>query len=93
VKCTAIDANPYACDLAMTNRSKLNLTDQVTVMHASLTPDASIEICDTLSEHGNVDLNSRLFDFVVSNPPYVPTKDISQLQPEIKMYCIRYDNK
>ncbi|EZA57918.1 hypothetical protein DMN91_003278 [Ooceraea biroi] len=86
IKCTAIDMNLHACELTTTNRNNLNLANQIMVMHATLTPDANIEISSILNGTGNVDLNSRLFDFVISNPPYVPTKDISRLQPEIKIY-------
>jgi len=70
----------------MTNRSELNLMDQITVIHATLNSDASIEVSNSFNGNvSNADLNSRLFDFVVSNPPYVPTKQIPKLQPEIKM--------
>jgi len=61
------------------------LMDQITVMHATLNSDASIEVSNSFNGVGSVDLNSKQFDFVVSNPPYVPTKQIPKLQPEIKM--------
>ncbi|XP_012534308.1 MTRF1L release factor glutamine methyltransferase [Monomorium pharaonis] len=86
IKCTAVDANPHACDLTVTNRNKLNLTEQVTVINAILNSDASIEVLGKLNGAGDTDLNSRLFDFVVSNPPYITSKGISKLQPEIKIY-------
>ncbi len=31
-------------------------------------------------------VESELFDLIVSNPPYIPTKDIMELEPEIKEY-------
>ncbi|XP_011637705.1 hemK methyltransferase family member 1 [Pogonomyrmex barbatus] len=86
IKCTAIDASPHACDLTTINRSKLNLTEQVAVIHATLKSDASIEVLDSLHDASDMSLNSRQFDFVVSNPPYVPTKKIQGLQPEIRIY-------
>lgn len=86
IKCTAIDASPYACDLTVINRDKLNLTNQITVVHAALKSDATVEVFKTLNGASDVDLNSKLFNFVVSNPPYVPTKDIPKLQPEIRIY-------
>ncbi|XP_011863716.1 PREDICTED: hemK methyltransferase family member 1-like [Vollenhovia emeryi] len=86
IKCTAIDASPHACDLTMINRSKLNLTEQIAVLHATLKSDGSIEVSSSLNGVGDVDLNSKLFDFVISNPPYVPTKKIPELQPEIRIY-------
>lgn len=54
-------------------------------MHASLKDNGSIEISNVLNESKNLDLNSKTFDFIVSNPPYIPTKQISTLIPEIKM--------
>ncbi|KAL6267618.1 hypothetical protein P5V15_000693 [Pogonomyrmex californicus] len=81
-----IDASPHACDLTTINRSKLNLTEQVAVIHATLKSDASIEVLDSLHDASDMGLNSRQFDFVVSNPPYVPTKKIQELQPEIRIY-------
>ena len=86
IKCTAIDASPYACDLTVTNRNNLNLTNRITVIHATLKPDATVEISKILNGASDVNLNSRSFDFVVSNPPYVPTKNIPKLQSEIKIY-------
>ncbi|KYN01778.1 HemK methyltransferase family member 1, partial [Cyphomyrmex costatus] len=88
IKCTAIDESPHACDLTMINRSKLNLTEQITVIHATLKSDASIEVLSNLNGASDNcrDLNSKLFDYVISNPPYVPTKKIPELQPEIRIY-------
>ncbi|KAL6436170.1 hypothetical protein ACFW04_005724 [Cataglyphis niger] len=86
IKCTAIDTNLHACDLTMTNRDELNLTNQIAVIHATLRPDATVEVSKKLNGVSDVDLNSRLFDFVISNPPYVPTKNIPKLQPEIRIY-------
>ncbi|EGI66031.1 PREDICTED: hemK methyltransferase family member 1 [Acromyrmex echinatior] len=87
IKCTAIDENLHACDLTMINRSKLDLSEQVIVIHATLKSDASIETLSNLYDAGDSkSLNSKLFDYVISNPPYVPTKKISELQPEIRIY-------
>jgi len=55
------------------------------VIHATLKSDASIEVLDKSNAADDRNLNSRLFDFVISNPPYVPTKKIPELQPEIRM--------
>lgn len=63
----------------------MDLTEQITVIQATLKSDASIEILNNLNGASDVDLDSRLFDFVISNPPYVPTKKIPELQPEIRM--------
>lgn len=86
VKCTAIDTNVHACDLTKLNRDKLGLQDRVTIAHATLKDDGTIETSGTLNGPNNIDLSSKSFDFVVSNPPYVPTKKIRTLAPEIKIY-------
>lgn len=54
-------------------------------MHATLKDDGSIEISNALSETKDLDFNSKIFDVIVSNPPYIPTKQIPTLIPEIKM--------
>ncbi|KAG7206060.1 hypothetical protein KM043_003458 [Ampulex compressa] len=86
VKCTAIDTSVHACELAKENRDQLGLRERVGVVQATLKEDGSIETKGTFNGPEVVDLNSRLFDFIVSNPPYVPTKNIPDLAPEIKMY-------
>ncbi|XP_015172725.1 PREDICTED: hemK methyltransferase family member 1 [Polistes dominula] len=81
VKCIAVDNNPHACDLTKENCSKLGLRERVTVMQATLEEDG------TLTLSGNTtNLRDQSFAFIVSNPPYVPTKDILKLEPEIKIY-------
>ncbi|XP_043491488.1 MTRF1L release factor glutamine methyltransferase isoform X1 [Polistes fuscatus] len=80
VKCIAVDNNPHACDLTKQNCSKLGLRERVTVMQATLEEDG------TLTSSDGTNLQDRSFSFIVSNPPYVPTKDILGLQPEIKIY-------
>lgn len=42
----------------------------------------------TLKSSENINFEAKNFDIIVSNPPYVPTKDILKLEPEIKMYVI-----
>ncbi|XP_016921092.3 MTRF1L release factor glutamine methyltransferase [Apis cerana] len=86
VNCIAIDSNPEACELTKKNRDKLDLKDRISIMHATLKDNGSIEISNVLNESKNLDLNSKTFDFIVSNPPYIPTKQISTLIPEIKIY-------
>ncbi|CAK9821271.1 MTRF1L release factor glutamine methyltransferase [Anthophora retusa] len=86
VKCLAIDSSLHACELTIENRDKLGLKDQVAVVHATLNDDGSIALTSILSGPKDLDLNSKTFDFIVSNPPYIPTKQIAALPPEIKIY-------
>lgn len=59
-----------ALEIARTNTVRLGLGKQVTLLRG-----------DLLSP-----LEGLLFDVVVSNPPYVPSAEISRLQPEVAMY-------
>ncbi|XP_076236452.1 hemK methyltransferase 1 [Calliopsis andreniformis] len=84
--CIAIDANLQACELTKENRDRLGLENKVAVLHAKLKDDGTIDLSDVLSKPENIDLNSKSFDIIVSNPPYIPTKKIPTLAPEIKVY-------
>lgn len=80
----AIDMNVHACDLTRENRKDLNLEDRVTIINAMLNNDGTIKVLDSMGS--SIDFDKEQFDFIVSNPPYVPTSDIFKLAPEIKIY-------
>lgn len=82
VRCIAIDQNPHACDLAKENSRNLNLDDRVIVVNAAMKAPGKI---NNTSEGSNIDFEVETFDFIVSNPPYIPTKKIMELEPEIKV--------
>nr|XP_034191594.1 MTRF1L release factor glutamine methyltransferase [Osmia lignaria] len=84
--CIAIDSNPDACELTKENRDRLGLEKQVAIMHATLQENGTIDLSNVLSGPKDLDLNSKTFDFIVSNPPYVSTKQIPTLPPEIKIF-------
>ena len=71
LRCMGIDVDPRACELANENSARLSLTDRYICL-----PAVSIQDFNTLEK----------FDYIVSNPPYIPTKDISSLQPEVRLY-------
>lgn len=54
-------------------------------MHATLKDNGVIELSHKLNGSEDFDLNSKTFDFIVSNPPYIPSKQIPTLTPEIKV--------
>ncbi len=70
----AVDQSCNACALTAENASNLGLLEKLKVVNDKLKGDG------TLSEV------NEMFDVIVSNPPYVPTKDLSRLQPEISAY-------
>lgn len=73
VDCFAIDQSKLACRLTMENAQILNLNERLKVFKHKISSNA------LPAEMGSG------FDLIVSNPPYVPTKEMRQLEPEIKM--------
>lgn len=72
----AIDQSKAACELTEENAKKLGLSDSIVVFKHKL---ESGELPDEIAKYGP-------FDIIVSNPPYVPSKDILKLEPEIYLY-------
>lgn len=70
----AVDQSKLACDLTRTNAENLELIDRITIKQEKITMDNQL---DSLNQQ---------FDLIVSNPPYVKTGDLPNLQPEIKLY-------
>lgn len=69
---TAIDASVQALDIARANAEKLELNERVKLVHASWFDE---------------DLASKVnppFDIIVSNPPYIPSAEIADLDVEVK---------
>lgn len=75
-KIIAIDQSKAACELTMENAQNLGLTDRLHVFKHKLESD---ELPEEIAKHGP-------FDLIVSNPPYVPSKDILKLDPEIYLF-------
>lgn len=72
----AIDQSKTACELAMENAQSLGLSDRIKIFKHKLENDT---LPEEIASHGP-------FDIIVSNPPYIPTKDILKLEPEIYLY-------
>lgn len=73
----AIDQSKSACELTLENAENLKFSDRLKVVNfkleSSKLPKEITEIVDK-------------FDIIISNPPYVPSKDILKLDPEIFLY-------
>lgn len=70
-KVRALDISEEALDIARKNAVRLSLSDKVT-----------LEYCDALSE--DFAKECEKYDLIVSNPPYIPTKDIAALSEEVR---------
>ncbi len=64
-----IDISPDALKVAETNAENLNLADRAELRQGNWTSSLS--------------LNDR-FDIIISNPPYIGTREIEDLSPEVK---------
>ena len=67
-KAVCTDISPKALAVANRNASKLSLSDRAEFIETDLFPEAGI----------------GKFDVIVSNPPYIATKVIESLAPEVK---------
>ncbi|XP_043477719.1 MTRF1L release factor glutamine methyltransferase-like isoform X2 [Leptopilina heterotoma] len=83
LKILAIDTNKNACNLTLENAQNLKLDDRLTVINATLQEDGTIK---NSSQENSLDFKEKTFDFIISNPPYVSTKQVFRLMPEIKLY-------
>lgn len=72
----AIDQSKTACELTIENARNTGLSERISVFKHKL---ESEELPEEISKFGP-------FDVIVSNPPYVPSKDILKLDPEIYLF-------
>lgn len=66
----ALDISEDALGVAKQNAARLSLSRRVTFAK-----------CDVLAE--DFEKDGEKYDLIVSNPPYIPTKDIESLSPEV----------
>ena len=64
----AVDVSSAAIEVARENAARLSLSDRVTFYEGDLL----------------VPLLGQTFDAILSNPPYIPRKDIAALSPEVR---------
>lgn len=73
-QCIALDQSEYACNLTRENAKSLSLLNRLKIFKHKLTDESELE-----------EIEGKL-DLIVSNPPYVPTRDLKTLQDEIKLF-------
>ncbi len=69
-KILAVDKSSEAAKVALTNANLLTESNQVLIVQS-----------DLLSA-----ISSNSIDLVLSNPPYIPTKELRDLQPEVSLF-------
>lgn len=69
----AADQSSMACLLTMKNAINLKLSDRIKVIQSKINDRLK---CDDFKHK---------YDFIVSNPPYVPSSDLVNLEPEIRL--------
>lgn len=66
----AVDVSREALRVASANAEQLGVSDRIQFLHGTWLAP----------------LEGKVLDAVVSNPPYIPSADIDQLQPEVRAY-------
>jgi release factor glutamine methyltransferase len=74
----AVDVSPAALEIARANAVRLQLADRVDFAESDL-----LSVFNRQSEIGN---EKSLFDFIVSNPPYVGECEADKVQREVKKF-------
>lgn len=72
----ACDISKDACNLTIENLSRYQVEKRACVLNRDF---KSLETIQMISELGP-------FDFIISNPPYIPTAHLDDLDPEVKKY-------
>ncbi len=71
VRLFAVDISPAAIECTKLNTIELELTDRVAILNG-----AYLEPIPT----------NRPIDIIVSNPPYIPSEDVDQCEPEVSQH-------
>lgn len=73
----AVDLSDKAVEAATANAKKLGLSDRVRILKGDL--------YEPIASQGDI-ADARPFDLIVSNPPYIPSADISKLDRNVRDY-------
>lgn len=76
VCCTAVDCSEAACHLTYQNAQRYGVSDRLLILNETWNSDIVSKLRTS----------ERNYDFLISNPPYIPAGDIQKLPPEISKY-------
>lgn len=91
-ECIALDINPVAIRLSNTNADRILSSASRQKYSSRLQSFEDFvaehrEKCNRCDSDSHTSINDSLqFDLVVSNPPYIPSDEMTNLDPEVKLY-------
>ena len=74
--CTGVEPGDAAANLTKCNADRVGVTQRLNLLHMALSSDTLDHVID-LCAHLQV-------DYIVSNPPYIPSHLLHSLQPEVR---------
>ena len=77
---TGVDLSPDALNVAMANEKQVRACEDAPLLNEDGTPKVTWVLSDLFEQ-----VQGR-FDVIVSNPPYIPTKDIEELMTEVRCH-------
>jgi len=77
---TGIDISNAALEICKKNAAKFGITKRLTLLKSNLFNQIPN------NEARSTKHEARKFDLIISNPPYIPSDDIKNLQPEIVLF-------
>ncbi|CAM9820444.1 unnamed protein product [Discosporangium mesarthrocarpum] len=84
-RCVAIDADESAVELSLLNAERIGVADRYMCFHTRVAD--LVRSTDGECSGGTVTIDGvsmeQGFDFVVSNPPYIPSADMNGLQADV----------
>ncbi|XP_059138949.1 MTRF1L release factor glutamine methyltransferase-like isoform X2 [Physella acuta] len=76
INAVSVDVSSVACELTKENADIIGVSDRLNVIEGDFTCE---KVLEELATHGP-------FDLIVSNPPYLRTEDINNLQTEVRCF-------
>lgn len=75
---TGVDLSKQALEVARRNAASLEVTDRISFTESDLFSDPYFYPAD--------DKGTPVYDMIISNPPYIPTREIEELMDEVRLH-------